>query len=293
MNNYFEYKTVKILIIGMSFILFLYGCNEQANKTKGIIDMDNNPTISESTVKKLRSIQNIKIMFAHHSVGKNILDGLNDIAMEAGVKINVASINNKIKMDTLKFVDFNPGKNTLPKTKVDGFVKKIEGLGADYNPDIAFMKFCYIDFSPETNVNELFNYYKDKIEKLKKGKPDIIFVHLTVPLVAELNTVKSKIKRILGMDARQKASNIKRNEFNKLINDSFFNEPIFDIARIESTRKDGSREQFTKNGKNYYRMLPEYTTDGGHLNKLGKYVLATELVNFLDKTINEKHITIK
>jgi len=60
-------------------------------------------------------------------------------------------------------------------------------------------------------------------------------------------------------------------------------EPLFDIAKFESTLPDGSRTSFSENGKIYYCLASNYTTDGGHLNDLGKKVVAEQLLLFLSK----------
>lgn len=64
---------------------------------------------------------------------------------------------------------------------------------------------------------------------------------------------------------------------------------VFDIALIESTGPDGGRERFFKNGTAYYSMSPRYTDDGGHLNRLGQRVAASELTLFLANVLNTKH----
>ncbi len=47
------------------------------------------------------------------------------------------------------------GQNTVPQSKIDDFVKYIQnGIGAE--ADIAFFKFCYIDFAKETDIKKLF-----------------------------------------------------------------------------------------------------------------------------------------
>ena len=56
---------------------------------------------------------------------------------------------------------------------------------------------------------------------------------------------------------------------------------IFDIAKIESTYTDGSRCTFKVNGTNYFSLIPEYTTDGEHLNRLGRKKVAEQLIIFL------------
>ena len=58
-------------------------------------------------------------------------------------------------------------------------------------------------------------------------------------------------------------------------------EPILDIAKIESTFPNGTRCSFTRDGKTYYSMVPEYTYDGGHLNELGRKKVAEQLLILL------------
>ena len=58
-------------------------------------------------------------------------------------------------------------------------------------------------------------------------------------------------------------------------------EPILDIAKIESTFPNGTRSLFTKDGKTYYSMAPEYTYDGSHLNETGRKKVAEQLLIFM------------
>lgn len=56
---------------------------------------------------------------------------------------------------------------------------------------------------------------------------------------------------------------------------------IFDLAKIESTYSDGSRETFTAQGQTYYSLIPDYTDDGGHLNEAGRKKVSEQLLLFL------------
>jgi lysophospholipase L1-like esterase len=58
-------------------------------------------------------------------------------------------------------------------------------------------------------------------------------------------------------------------------------EPVFDLAKTESTLPDGTRETFTKDGKTHYSMVLEYTHDGGHLNETGHKKAAEQLLILL------------
>lgn len=279
------------LLLNVFLITILLSFNNvQSQEVK---EMDKSINVSEETKRSMKIIKDSRILFAHKSVGNNILSGLKMLSGETGIELNVKNIDNEPMGNKSIFAHSVGGKNVYPKTKIDSFTSKLKELDNELVPEVAFMKLCYVDIKPDTDVNELFGYYKEKIESLKKEKSGITFVHLTVPLVSKSDTLKDKIKDtikgLLGMTVWERDSNIKRNEYNKLIKNSFAKESIFDIAKIESTRTDGSREQFKNDGKLYYRMSPEYTTDGGHLNKLGQQVVSTEMVKFLGETIKDKH----
>ena len=275
---------IRNLLLSFIVAVVMLGCNKTQNHKAEEMNI-NNVVISEETKEAMNIIKDSRILFSHQSVGYNILSGVKMISDKTGIEINVKNVDDVSLGNNKIFAHVTGGKNYYPKTKIDSFTKKISELNGESIPDVAFMKFCYVDVKPDTDVNELFKYYQEKINEIKKEKPGVTLIHLTVPLVTRSNTMKSKIKRLLGMDKYSETSNIKRNDFNDLLTKSFHGEPIFDIARVESTHKDGSREQFIEDGKVYYRMASEYTKDGGHLNDLGQYVVATEMVNFLGDTI--------
>ena len=274
-------RSIKLLIC-ISFAILLHGCNESVNSNSKAVKMnDGTLEITETTRQALMKIKNHRILFAHHSVGGNILTGLKNIAKESGVDFKVDRISTTPLTSRNKFVDLIPGKNTQPKTKIDGFVDKLGNLGSEYVPDIAFMKFCYVDFLKETDVDDVFTHYKKNIIMLKNKRPDIKFVHFSVPLMKRSDDIKAKMMRLVGRDHWIDITNVKRAKFNQLLFKTFSNVPIFDIAKIESTHPDGHREEFLFNGKTYNSMVPEYTDDGGHLNELGQRIVAKEFIHFL------------
>lgn len=184
------------------------------------------------------------------------------------------------------FVHGNVGKNTDPLSKINSFRRKIEaGYGQDV--DIALFKFCFVDFTPNTDVKKIFQSYKSTMDTLIKEYPKTTFVAVTTPLTCYapgpdgwLKRVKDFIKDIVGKI--NVYDNSSANVFNNLLVHEYSGKiPIFDLAKIESTQPDGSREFYTKNGITYYELVQEYTTDGGHLNGTGRRVIAEEFLAFL------------
>jgi lysophospholipase L1-like esterase len=63
--------------------------------------------------------------------------------------------------------------------------------------------------------------------------------------------------------------NLVRRQFNDKIKEVFQNDPIFDLAAIEARYAED------------YSLSKNLTDDGGHLNELGRRLVASEFVKFL------------
>jgi hypothetical protein len=223
-----------------------------------------------------------KIYFGHQSVGFNILAGIGDImANNPLIKLNIVETDEPEDFENPLFAHSTVGSNTKPKSKIDAFANILEkGIGEQ--ADIAFFKFCYIDFHSNTNIEEVFNQYKDTIFLLKEKFPQVKLVHSTVPLTSQQTGPKAWVKKILRKPLRGYEGNITRNQFNELLRTEYEGkDPIFDLAKMESTFPDGERSSFTKDGTTYYSMVQDYTDDGGHLNETGRKVVAEQLLIFL------------
>jgi hypothetical protein len=230
---------------------------------------------------QLQQIQHKKIYFGHQSVGNNIINGLKDLAKSyPDVNINFISINTPTQLPPDYFADSYIGENTKPETKCTSFAKQIDGTFSG-NLDIAFMKFCYVDIQAESDVESVFKTYQTTIESLKIHYPHVVFIHVTIPLVAKAGGLKQMIKSLLGRVSADDVENSKRNLFNSKLTEHYHAEPIFDLASVESTYPDGQRESSSKGSQTVYSLIPEYTDDGGHLNKKGSQLVALKLLEII------------
>ncbi len=244
--------------------------------------------MSNNQKENLEIIQKYKIYFGHRSVGTNILKGLEHINSKIdNSKSNIIDVEEALKEADSFFSHSLIGENGKPKTKCDDFAEMInDKIGKTV--DIALFKFCYADFTKTSNVKPEFDYYKKMYNELTKNHPDIKFIHVTVPLKSGSTGIKKFIKRLLNKDDWSDAGNIKRNEFNELLLQEYKQDEIFDLAKVQSTYQDGSRESFEKNGQTYYALISDFTTDGGHLNKKGGIFVAKELISFLSDYIKKR-----
>ncbi len=281
-------------VFTISCILLIASCNnlqDQNNTSLKNMEPKDIP-LNDATIQALQTVSNSRVLFAHHSVGRNILEGLEEIIQEAELDAEnlIKVVENSVTDNRPVLAHTKPGKNGQPDTKVDGFTETIRKLD-NFKPQMAAMKFCFVDFNPHTDVDQVFDYYRNNIEALKKERPDVVFAHVTAPLKKRSEKLKQRINRLLGRMVWSDESNLKRAEFNKRLYETYRNEPIFDLARVESTKPDGSREKHNYKGQEFYSLVPEYTYDGGHLNDLGKRVVAIEMARFLDETIRNTHLT--
>lgn len=220
------------------------------------------------------------IFFGHMSVGFNIMNGLRHIfELNKGIQnIKIIKLESKFEVDKPAIYHIKNGKNGYPKSKCDSFKEMILEKNLGNQLDIAFFKLCYVDIHKDTHIEEVFKYYVNTIDEIKKDFSHLKIIHVTLPLYSHAWGLKGKIKRVLRPDL----SNVQRNLYNELLRKKYKDKaPIYDLAKIESTLPDGSRSFFQYKGKRYYSLYDQYSSDGGHLNELGQLVAAKELLKIL------------
>jgi hypothetical protein len=267
----------KILYIFIGFIL-LGGCKEKTVVKPIQIDKELS-IIQDVGINALRSK---RIFFGHASVGYNIINGMEDIraANKRFAEINIRELKDSDEVGAPGIYHSVNGKNGFPKTKIDGFKNLLKQRELGNKLDIAFFKFCYVDFDKNSNVVEILDYYSKNIDEIKMEFPKLKIVHVTTPLCVHAWGFKGFIKNLIYDDI----PNMKRNEFNRLLTARYEGkDPIYDLAKFESTLPDGSRVTFKSKGHLYFSLAKQYSTDGGHLNELGKYYAAKELLYTLSE----------
>lgn len=225
----------------------------------------------------LAALRSTRIFFGHQSVGNNIMEGVEALQKDNHVQIPIFDLKDNRTLPEGFIVHTKVGENEKPNTKCDDFRMILDQqLGG--NIDIALLKFCYIDINEDTNVQKMFDYYRSVLDGLKHRHPEITFVHVTAPLRYSASGFGVWVREMLGKPNRSKMANIKRNEFNELLRNTYGEEPIFDLAASESTYPNGKRESFVENDKTYYSLIGSYTYDGGHLNEAGRTKVAADLI---------------
>jgi hypothetical protein len=281
-NNFSRLFTISHKLTAMGLLsLFIISCSGGKMEPTAKTTL---PSIKNIPAEAWQKLSQKKIYFGHQSVGYNIIDGIKDVMKEnPQIKLNIIETSNPSDFTSPLFGHSPVGNNMDPKSKCDAFIGFMDkGLGNKV--DIAFFKFCYVDILPSTDVNKVFSEYKSTMSALRTKYPQTTFVHIAAPLTAIQTGTKAFIKKIIGRPIDGYDDNIKREQFNTLLRKEYSGkEPVFDLATIESTNPDGSRVSFTQDGKTVYALAPEYTTDGGHLNEMGRKLVAEQLLIFLSK----------
>ncbi len=269
-------------IIGLASLFFLLtaaGCERS-----GIVKDDfSYGDIRNINTTQWASLSKKRIFFGHQSVGGNIVQGMADI-LESNKEIKLVILNSDkpgdLKPGTFEHIEI--GRNEQPLSKIEAFSNLIKS-GTGNNSDIAFFKFCYIDINKSTDVKSLFSTYQQAMSVLKAAYPGVIFIHVTVPFRLPDKNIKYWVKKAVGIEP-SKENNISRNRYNDLLRSAYEGkEPVFDLARLEAVSPDKNLCFFEDKGNRIMILCPEYTDDGGHLNALGRKVVAEQLLVFLAK----------
>lgn len=225
---------------------------------------------------QLFRLSQLRIFFGHQSVGMNLLDGVREIAARhSEIPLRVSEVAGELPAATFGHAFI--AENGKPELKLEGFERALSTIGPV--ADVALLKFCYADFSRDTDPAALFARYQASLRAVQTRYPRLTFVHVTVPLTTVDTSAKSVAKRLLGRAPGGLLENARREDFNALLRAAFAEkEPLFDLALLESTAPGGAREQHGWNGQMIPALHPAYTEDGGHLAASTRPWFAQQLV---------------
>ncbi len=244
------------------------------------VDIKEPSGLSAVTPAQWERLAGRKIFFGHQSVGDNIIAGVRQIeATNPQIQVRVVSSKDPSGVNGPALVETHLGANENPVSKSAEFAAIVErGLGP--GGGVAFYKFCYVDVNPATDPAALFRQYQATVEAVRSAHPEVTIAHVTVPLVA-LGTPRAYLARLLGRSGSTDAQK-RRLEYNRLLLEAYGGrEPVFDLARWESTRPDGTRSYVRWGGEQMYSLAQEWSADGGHLNAAGRQWVGEHFLVFL------------
>lgn len=187
------------------------------------------------------------IFFCHASVGMSIMSGMSQMENADPFRYAMEDVANAPATwfdthDGILHLDYGGG--WMNPSKIEGFENKVRNEGY-HQADIAFMKFCYIDWGALVDPYQQWYDYRDMMEGLEASYPDTTFVWWTSAL--------NNNGEYGG----------KRSIFDNLLRDycAQHGKVVFDLAAIESHDPDGNMA-LDDNG--FEGMYAGYATDGQH-----------------------------
>lgn len=251
-----------------------------ATAAMGAVSAAHASDVDASLRSDFERIAQRKIFFGHQSVGVNLLDGVKQLATMSGIPVRIVEVKAVSSVEPGTIGHTFVAENGDPLRKLKSFEQAMGQQPTGL--DIALVKFCYVDITANTDVKALFARYRATIEDLKARNPGTAFVHVTTPLTVVQRGAKESLKRLLGRAPHGTIENLRREEYNTLLRETYRGrEPLFDLARAESTAPDGTEVSVKWKGSVAPTMAPAYTDDGGHLNATGRLRAARELVSVL------------
>lgn len=264
-------------LLAQSFLMLAAGCGAGAHA-----GTDPRALIAGLSKADFEHLSKKRIYFGHQSIGFNIVDGL--LALEKAnpeIGLTVKETRDPAQITSGVFAHGRVGENKAPSSKIRDFVTSVEG-GLGESVDVAFFKFCYVDFEADTDPEKVFAEYRAAMTQLRQKYPRLTIVHVTVPLSVVQTGPKALVKRIMGKKRWGAEANIVRNRYNELLRREYGGkEPLFDLSAIEATRLDGGNVTFAESGGTYPMLAAEYASDGKHLNDLGGRWVAAHMVKVL------------
>ncbi len=224
-----------------------------------------------------------QILFAHQSVGANILQGLAELPSSARERIPPLGSLDDLARSQPVLASVRAGRNREPLSKLVEFAEIVRAH-ANSALQLAALKFCYVDVGTNAEAERLFDAYVETIEALRRDAPAVCVAHVTMPLRSIDDSLRGRLRRLAGRDD-EVDRNSARAAFNAALRAKFRDkDPFFDLAAIEATTPEGALVGRRYAGQTVPELYGKYTFDGGHLNELGRRICAQAFVAFLRTT---------
>jgi lysophospholipase L1-like esterase len=227
------------------------------------------------------------VYFGHQSVGSGVVAGVEGLIQEHALPLRVVQTRDPATVKGPAFVHFLAGQNRDYASKNAALLRLLESRMRAERP-VVLLKYCHIDIAPPADPDTMFEAYRDTVDTIQFEHPDVTVVHATIPLTTVEGAFKSGAMQFFGRPTRRKAA-VARQRYNELVRAEFTGtEPIFDLAKVESTQADGVVAAFTAGGGMIETLAPENTGDGCHLNTRAQRTAARAFLDILAQVIEER-----
>lgn len=237
------------------------------------------------SVAELTSAAQARVLFAHQSVGRNILGAVPLVYREAGIPAaEVVQSPAPVSPARPCLTHVPVGRNRDPLGKLREFAELLDGPFSG-SLDVAIIKLCYADVDADTDVDTLFEAYGSTMDGLARRHPELNLIYATVPLTTDRGW-KARVKAVLGRDRRNgPADNVARYRYNTKVRQKYGDSGrLFDIAAVEATL--ATEPMLRRRRTESYEVLnAALSSDSGHLNERGSWAAAVALLRAIAASV--------
>jgi lysophospholipase L1-like esterase len=235
----------------------------------GVVSFNVSPAVIDAVAKR-------RIVFAHQSVGGNILSGVTRLSGNA----IVVRQERDIAPGSAGIRHYYVGENGNPLGKIADFRSLFDTVSVA-GVDTALLKLCFLDFAPDTDAAKVAQTYVATLQQLAARHPSVRFIAVTAPLTAvRSHSPRSLLRRVVGRSPSGFDANRRRGEFNRILRSELPGNRVFDLAALEAEGSHGETFVSFDNVK-VAVMDARWTNDGGHLNDAGQRRIAAAFLTFL------------
>lgn len=261
-----------VLRAAMAGAVMVAGCDSGTSETT----MNRNEpasTFGEVAPDRWRELAEKRLFFGHQSVGGNLILGVQEVlARNPQIPLTVIETADPSRMTAPGLYHARVGRNGAPESKLDAFNSIVVEAVADSGT--AMLKYCYADITKDTDPAALFAQYRSAVDALQAAHQGLTIVHVTLPLTADRGTLYHLAAVVRGKTTHRQM-NLVRKQYNEMLRSTYGgNEPIFDLASLESIGSDGAEANVRYRGEEVPVLATQWTYDGGHLNEAGRQRLA-------------------
>jgi hypothetical protein len=255
----YAWKSALRILAVFCGIALVTGCNDAVQEVRSTSRI-------EATRADVEAFARMRILFAHQSVGFNVVDGVKTIGERQHLALNIVETRTP-SADSPGLFHFRVGRNEFPDEKIADFRRTVEA-DSGANLDAAVFKLCYIDFNANIDAAALAGRYLEAVRSLQQAHPSLAIVAVTAPLTVTQTGPKAWVKKLLGRTPSGVLENKRRHIFNEALRAAMPPDRLFDLASVETLADSES-------------MDPALRSDGGHLNERGRTVVANAFIHFL------------
>lgn len=232
------------------------------------------------------------IYFGHQSVGRDLIAGIKRLNNDGAIGLSLIQTDDPTCLTGPAFVHFLAGTNRDYASKNAALLRLLNTRN-HADGAIVLLKYCYVDMRDDLSPYTIFAAYCEMTETIQLEYPDVTVVHATMPLTTVESAFQARASQIMGRPTLRQAS-IARHRYNELLRAEFVgNQPIFDLARVEATRPDGTVAMFMSQGSAIETLAPENTYDGGHLTPQCQLAAAEALLDVLADVVEGSNAFVR